>query len=151
MKNLTTTVCMVLLTLFAVTSYAQQNRLAVKPSLFADLPQVIHFTAPQLNALFEKAEGQNIDLPLGSLIVSGLVTSNLVKYQNLQTIVIKLPGLKNTLLSLSKQKGVDKKITYVGRIINPLYNDGFELKPATAGNYKLVKISTDKLLVDCNR
>ena len=151
MKNLTTTVCMVMLTLIAFTSHAQQSRQAVKPSLFTSLPTVINFTEKQLDALFEKAEGQNIDLPMGGSTVSGLVTSNLVKYHNLQTIVIQLPGLKNTLLSLSKQKSADKKITYVGRIINPLYADGFELKPAAAGNYKLVKINTEKLLVDCDR
>ena len=151
MKSLTTTICMVLLTLFAVTGYSQRRQ-AVKPSLFTNLPATINFTESQLNDLFIAAKGQPVNLAtLNNFILTGSVASNTVKYSNLQTIIIALPAFKNTLFSLSKQTAQNNKNTFVGRILNPFYNDGFELKHDAAGNYQLIKINTEKIFVNCNQ
>lgn len=151
MKHLLTTLCLVLLTLFAATSYSQ-NRQAGKPLLFADFPTTIHCTEAQLSSFFTASKGQKINVSLANnFSLSGPVTSNLVKYSNLQTIIIKLSDFKNSLFSLSKQTDQANQINYVGRIINPLYADGFELKRTPDGNYQLIKIDVEKILVNCNQ
>ena len=151
MKRLTTTLCMALLALSAVTGYSQSMQ-AGKPFLFAKFPATIDCTEAQLASLFSAVKGQNISVSLANnLMLSGPVTSKLVKYGNLQTIVVKLPAFNNTLFSLSKQTDKADKNTYVGRIINPLYADGFELRRNEAGNYQLVKIDLEKILVNCNQ
>jgi len=142
---------MVLLTLFAVTGYSQ-NRQSGKPLLFADFPTKINCTEAQLGSLFTAAKGQNISLSLAkNFSLSGPVTSNQVKYSNLQTIIIKLSAFKNSLFSLSKQTDQANHTIYVGRIINPLYADGFELKNLGDGNYQLIKIDLEKILVNCSQ
>lgn len=151
MKNLTTAMCMVLLTLFAVTVSAQSKQ-PVKASQFATLPNSITVREARLNSFFTAAKGEQISVALDdNLALSGAVISNLAKYSNLQTIVIKLDAFNNSLLSLSKQTDEANNITYVGRIINPLYADGFELKRTVAGNYELIKIDLTKIFVTCNQ
>jgi len=151
MKHLLSTLCLVLLTLFAATSYSQ-NRQAGRPFLFADFPTTINCSAAQLNSFFAASKGQNISLSLANnFSLAGSITSTQVKYSNLQTIVIKLSAFKNSLFSLSKQTDQSNRISYVGRIINPLYADGFELKPTPDGNYQLIKIDVEKILVNCNQ
>jgi hypothetical protein len=150
MKHLTTTMCSVLLALLAVTGYSQQK--SARPSLFANHPASMECTESQLASLFAVAKGQNISVSLNDdFTVAGPVTSNLSKYKNLQTIVIKLPAFNNTLFSLSKQTTADNQIIYVGRIINPIYADGYELQRNPDGNYQLTKIDIEKILVNCSQ
>lgn len=150
MKRLRTTTCLVLLTLFAVTAQSQIKK-AGKPFLFTNFPAIINCSESQLNSLFEVSKGQDISITLaGNFTLSGPVTSNLVKYSNLQTVVIKLAAFNNSLFSLSKQTDPSNNITYAGRILNPLYADGFELKQDAAGDYQLVKIDLGKIVVICN-
>lgn len=149
MKTFTTTLCLVLLTLFAVTSNAQSKR-SGKPQLFASLPTTIELSETQLHDLFVLAQGQNAELAVtASAKLSGIVTSNLVKYDNLQTLVIKLPAFNNTLFSVSRQ-AENHSIKFVGRIFNPLFDDGFELRKTENGLYQLVKIGTANTLTDCS-
>ncbi len=151
MKHLTTTLCMVLLTLFAATSYSQKKS-SNKPFLFTNFPTSITCTEAQLNSLFMAAKGQSVNVILANnFTLSGPVTNNQVKYKNLQTIIIKLPAFDNTLFSLSKQTDQNNNKTFVGRILNPLYADGFELHRNTDGNYSLIKIDLEKIVVTCNQ
>lgn len=151
MKRLTTTMCVVLLTLYAVTSYSQTKRINKVP-LFEKFPTTINCTEPQLKSMFTVAKGQSVDLSLGDdLSLSGPVISNQIKYSNLQTIVIKLPAFKDALFSLSKQTDAQNNVNYVGRIMNPQYTDGFELTRNADGNYQLIKIDLDKIFVECNQ
>lgn len=150
-NNLTKTLCLVLLTLSAATVNAQQNRSTAKPVLFANLPVTINFTEAQLSGLFNSAKGQNISIPVASQVsLSGPVTSNLIKYANLQTLVIQLPAYQNTFFSISKQSE-NNIINYVGRIFNPAYADGYELKKTANGNYQLLKINTENTLTNCSQ
>ncbi|MCC7379373.1 MAG: hypothetical protein IT255_08445, partial [Chitinophagaceae bacterium] len=80
---------------------------------------------------------------------SGIVTSNIVKYANLQSVVIKSPDFSNTIFSVSKILNDDGTVSYTGRIINQNFFDGFELKKNLAGNYQLIKIETDKVIPVC--
>lgn len=151
MKNLTITLCTVLLALHAVSGYSQSRRLA-KPTLFDTFPTSVNCTAAQLSSLFTEKKGANINLVLAdNLTLSGIVSSNLLKYSNLQTIIIKLPAFKNTLCSLSKQTDKNNNNIYTGRILNPLYTDGFELKPNKGGNYQFTKIDTERIFANCNQ
>jgi hypothetical protein len=148
MKTFTTTLCLVLLTLMAVTSNAQSKR-SGPPLLFANLPASIDFSETQLADLFRLSEGRTLNLPVAeNIVLNGAITSNLIKYSNLQTLVIKLPAYQNSFFSLSKQHE-QNKISYVGRIFNPAFADGYELKPAGNGRYQLVKIGTGNTLTDC--
>ena len=151
MKNLTAAVWILLLTLSAVTGFSQ-NRKSVTPSLFDGYPAIINCTEAQLSSLFIATKGQNINLALpGNFMIAGPVASNLVKYSNLQTVNIKLASFDNTLFSLSRQTDKNKFKTYAGRILNPLYADGFELKRNAEGNYQLIKIDVQKIVVNCNQ
>jgi hypothetical protein len=142
---------MVLLSLSAVTSYSQASRSA-KAALFTSFPNSINCSESQLARMFAASKGQQISLSLGNnLSLSGAITSKLTKYSNLQTIVVKLPAFKDALFSLSKQIDQNNHINYVGRIMNPQYADGFELKRTADGNYQFVKIDLEKILVDCSQ
>jgi len=147
MKYLTT-MCLVLLTLYAVPAHAQKPT-ASRSSLFPNVPENINCTEAQLDRIFNYLQGQNVSLAFANnFTLSGSVTSNLVKYSNLQTIVIKLPAFSNTLFSLSKQTD-NNQITFVGRVFNPAYGDALELKRNENGDYQLIKIDAKNILVDC--
>ena len=151
MKHLTTTMCMVLLTLFAATSYSQKRSVS-KPFLFTNFPTSISCTEAQLNSLFMVAKGHTVNVTLANnFTLSGPVTNNQAKYSNLQTIIIKLPAFNNTLFSLSRQTDQNNNKIFVGRILNPSYADGFELQRNSDGNYSLIKIDLDKIVVTCNQ
>ncbi|GAB2815266.1 hypothetical protein [Ferruginibacter profundus] len=139
-----------LLLLFVTTGSFGQNNATNKPEQFHDFPTVIDCSASLLSSIFNTAAGQNITLSLpGNFLFSGKVTSNLVKYNNLQTAVIQSAVLDNTIFSVSKIKNTDNSITYLGRIINTRYFDGYELQRNTDGNYQLIKIETSRLMQDC--
>jgi hypothetical protein len=151
MKNLRTTSFMVVLTLCAATVLAQ-NTFAVKPLLFSKYPDVIDCTPAQLNSFFEGEQGQNVKVSFNNtLTLSGSIKSNLVKYSNLQTVVIKLPAFNNILFTLSKRTDNREIITYVGHLFDNAYADGYELKKSGNGNYQFVKISMAKILPDCSQ
>ncbi|MGG9963621.1 hypothetical protein [Ferruginibacter sp. SUN106] len=141
-----------LLLLFFTTNSFGQNGNTNKPEQFHNSPSVIDCSESSLNSIFNTAAGQTINLSFpGNFSFSGNVTSNLVKYNNLQTAVIQSAALDNTIFSVSKIKNKDNSITYLGRIINTRYFDGYELQRNTAGNYQLIKIETGRLMQDCKQ
>jgi hypothetical protein len=88
-----------------------------------------------------------VKLNFGDFTFNGIVTSSIKRYDNLYSVIIKAPGLNNTLLALSKRINDDKTVSYVGRIINENYADGFELRKENTG-YAINKIRTDALIED---
>ena len=66
----------------------------------------------------------------------------------LKSVVVKLNNLQGAILAISKRINDDNSISYVGRIINEQYADGYELKQDVNGNYFLNKIKTDDLIQD---
>ena len=79
------------------------------------------------------------------------MVNNVVKYSNLQSAVIKSPAFHNSIFSISKITNKDNSISYVGRIVNKNYFDGYELKKNAAGNYQLIKMETDRVIQDCSQ
>ena len=102
----------------------------------------------ELSKAFSVPEGGKVKLTFGDFTFNGIVTSSIKRYDNLYTVIVKSAGMNNTLLSISKRINDDKTITYVGRIINSNYADGYELKRETNGAYAMHKIKTDALIED---
>jgi hypothetical protein len=146
MKPYATYALSLFLSLTVMTGFGQTN----KPKQFSSFPEVINCSEQQLASIFNTAPGQNISLSFSdNFTFSGTVKSNLVKYANLQSAVIVSPDYFNTVFGVSKIINGDGSISYIGRIINKNYFDGFELKKNTAGNYQLKKIETDRVMPDC--
>jgi hypothetical protein len=102
----------------------------------------------ELSRAFTVPQGGKIKLNFGDFAFNGIVTSSIKRYDNLYTVIVKSPGLNNTLLAISKRINDDKTVTYVGRIINDNYADGYELKKENNGSYAMHKIKTDALVED---
>lgn len=137
-----------MLSIIAMTGFSQNN--PVKPKQFNNFPGVINCTEAELSRVFNTASGQAISLSFSdNFIFSGNVKSNIVKYNNLQTAVIVSPDYSNTIFSVSKITDAGGSISYIGRIINKNYFDGFELKKNATGYYQLNKIETDRVIQDC--
>ncbi len=149
MKRLATYALLLLCTLSTVTVSSQIIGNS-KPKQFDAFPGIINCTESELGRVFASSEGQNISLSLSNdFSFAGVVTSNMVKYSNLQSAVIKSPTYNNSVFNISKRVNADNSITYVGHIINLNYFDGYELRRNTAGIYQLIKIETDKVIPIC--
>ena len=150
MKHYATYALLLVLLIPALTGFSQNNTL--KPKQFSAFPATINCSESELSKIFNAAPGQTISLSFSdNFIFSGNVTSNLVKYSNLQTAVIVSPDYSNTIFSVSKIRNNNNSISYIGRIINKNYFDGFELKQNAAGNYQLIKMETDRVIQDCSQ
>jgi hypothetical protein len=149
MKRLTL-YTLVLVALISPTAHAQ-NPTGAKPKLFSNFPEKIICSAAELSRIFTTNADQNISLSFSdNFLFSGTVTSNVVKYANLQTAVIKSPVFGDAVFAVSKITHADKSVSYIGRIISKKYFDGFELKKDTQNNYQLTKIETDRVIQDCS-
>ncbi len=128
-----------------------QNLPATKPSLFNNFPGKINCSEQELSKAFTATASQDISLSFSdNFIFSGRVSSNVVKYSNLQTVIIKSPVFGDAIFVLSKIINADRSTSYIGRIINQKYFDGYELKKDASNNYQLIKIETDKVIPDCS-
>ena len=120
-----------------------------RPQLFSAFAKTIHFPKTELEKIFSTPEGRTIKLSLGDNVgLTGVVTSSIQRYSNLQSVIIKLNNLDNTVFGISKRTNDDNSITYVGRMINTKYSDAFELKSDANGNYSINKKNTADLIED---
>lgn len=148
MKSHATYALSVLLSFIVTTGFCQSNP---KPKQFSSFPEIINCNEQELAQIFTSSPGQTISLAFSNnFTFSGTVKSNLVKYTNLQSAVIVSPDFANTIFSVSKITNGDGSISYIGRIINKNYFDGFELKKNESGIYQLKKVETDRVIQDCN-
>ena len=137
--------CMIIL--FSYTAHAQiltSNRQNHFDKYAANLPT----PESELSKAFSVPEGGKVKIDFGNFSFNGIVTSSIKRYDNLYTVIVKSPILNNTLLAISKRINDDKTITYVGRIINNNYADGYVLKKDKNGSYAMNKIKTDDLVED---
>lgn len=149
MKRLTPYVLALLLCTISTMGFSQT---AAKPKQFNSFPDVINCSEAEFSKIFTSSPGLSISLSFSdNFSFAGPVTSNVIKYSNLQTANVKLPTFNNSIFNISRRINKDNSITYVGRIINRDYFDGYELKKDVAGNYKLIKIETDKVIQDCSQ
>jgi hypothetical protein len=150
MKSYATYALSLILSMISMSGFSQNN--AAKPKQFNNFPGVINCSEAELSKIFNTASGQAVSVSFSeNFTFSGSVTSNIVKYANLQTAVIVSPGYSNTIFSVSKITNKDNSISFIGRIINKNYFDGFELKQNVAGDYQLVKMETDRVIPDCRQ
>ena len=120
-----------------------------RPNLFNNFSANIPTAVTELDKAFLGAEGSSIQLNFANnFSFTGTVFSSVQRYSNLSSVIIKLPSLNNSLLSISKRINDDNTVTYVGRIINEKYADGYELKKDNYGNYTFNKIKTEDLIQD---
>ncbi len=138
-----------LLSFLVTTGFCQDNN--PKPKQFSNFPEIINCSEEELSKVFTTPPGQNISLAFSNnFTFTGSIQSNLAKYSNLQSVVIVSPDYFNTIFSVSKISKADGTTSYVGRIINKNYFDGFELKKNASGAYQLKKVETDRVIQDCN-
>ena len=138
-----------LLSFTVLTGFSQSN---TKPKQFNDFPDVINCSEQELSKVFTTTAGQPISLSFSNnFTFSGSVKSNIAKYASLQTAVVVSPAYSNTIFSVSKIANADGSTSYIGRIVNKNYFDGFELKKNTSGNYQLIKMETDRVIQDCTQ
>ena len=148
MKTLIQAFAFCTLTCFAITSQAQLVN-SSKPTLFKNLSA--SFTAPitELDKAFVVKEGSQIQLNFANnFAFMGVIVSSVQRYGKLSSIIIKSPNLHNTLLSISRRINDDNSVSYIGRILNEGYADGYELKQGSDGNYAFHKIRTEDLIQD---
>jgi hypothetical protein len=123
-----------------------------KPKQFDNYPAVINCTEAELAKVFGSPAGQRISFAFSdNFNFAGDITSNIVKYNNLQSAIVRSPDFHNTIFSISKLTNKDNSITYVGHIVNRDYFDGYDLKRDAAGNYKLIKIEMSRVMPDCTQ
>ena len=120
-----------------------------RPQLFTVFSNTISFPKPELEKAFNTTEGQVIKLSLGNnFSFTGTVASSVQTFENLQNVIIRLDFLDNSVLGISKITNDDKSVSYIGRIVNSKYADGFEIKSDANGNYFMNKIKTQDLIQD---
>lgn len=127
-----------------VTAASRQNR----QNEFSKFSDKVPTPQTELDKAFLAPEGTKIQLNFSNFLFTGIVTSSLKRYDNLYSVIIKSSSLDNTLFAISKRINDDKTITYVGRIINEKYADGYELRKESDGTYALNKIKTQTLIED---
>jgi poly-D-alanine transfer protein DltD len=151
MKKLNSYAIALLLVITSTTAQAQ-NTAIKKTTVFNNFPAKISCATNELNRAFATTLHQNINLSFSdNFSFKGEVISNVQRYDNLQTTVIKSSEFSDMVFVLSKITNKDNSVTYVGHMINRKYTDGFELKKDTQNNYQLVKIETEKILQDCSQ
>jgi hypothetical protein len=133
-----------------ISSYATkaQVQTSTKQRLFSRYSDKLPTKANELDKAFLAPEGAQIKLNFSNFTFSGVVTSSVKRDHNLSTVIIKSTSLNNSVFSISKRINEDNTITYIGRIINENYADGYELKKDSLGNYELNKIKTESLIED---
>lgn len=136
--------CIVLMFSYTIQAQVTSNR----ENYFNRYSEKLPAATTDLDKIFETAEGSKIKINFGDFTFNGIVTSSIKRYDNLYSVIVKAPGLNNTLLAISKRINDDQTISYIGRIINEKYADGFELRQENNGGYAMNKIRTDALIED---
>ena len=119
-----------------------------RQNYFGKYSEKLPIAVSELDKIFHTAEGAKVKINFADFSFNGIVTSYIKRFDNLSSVIVKSPGLDNTILAISKRINPDKSISYIGRIINQKYADGFELKKDTDGVYVMNKIRTDALIED---
>lgn len=140
-----TAFCVLLLASYSIKA---QVKTSGRQDYFIKYSQKLPAPVAELEKAFTTAQGAKIKISFADFSFNGTVASSIKRYHNLHSVIIKAPGMDNTLLSLSKITNDDQSVTYVGHILNEKYADGFELKKEGDGTYTMNKIRTDELIED---
>jgi len=148
MKNISKLFALCLLLTISFNIHAQVIT-SSRPELFTNFSANIPASVSELDKAFDAEPGTPIQFNFANKFpFSGTVLSSVQKYSNLSSVIIRSSLLKNSLFSISKRVNDDNTITYIGRIINEKYADGYELIKDNSGNYSFNKIKTEDLIQD---
>jgi hypothetical protein len=136
--------------LMCITYFAKaQVNNSSRPDLFNSYSAIIPASVSELDKAFALGKVTSIQLNFSDkLFFAGTVLSSVKRYNNLFSVIIKSTLLQNSILSISKRINDDNTITYVGRIINEKYADGYVLEQDKSGSYSFNKIRTADLIQD---
>jgi len=131
-------------------SYASEAQVLTssRQNYFDRYAQELPTPVTELNKAFTTNEGAKVKINFADFSFNGIVVSSIKRYDNLYSVIVKAPGLDNTILSISKRINPDKTVSYIGHIINQKYADGFELRKDNNGNYAMNKIKINALIED---
>ena len=147
MKTKSSTLLAMFFCLGTLPVFSQQT----KPSLFNAYPSSIPVSKDILEQAFSASIGGNISIPFSTnFVYAGTVVSNIRKYDNLQSVLVKSPAFGNALLQLSKVTKADNSFYFTGRIINNDTADGYELKVDNNGAYRLQKTQMNMVFQECS-
>ena len=148
MNTISKSLGMLLLCLIATESFSQLK----KQSIFSKFPNAIAASEIQFNNAFSAKEGETITLSFSNnFIITGIVLSNVQKYDNLQSMTIQLPAYANAIFNLSKQTEVGRNTSFVGRILSTEAMDGYEIKKDANDSYTFQKVEEQKLRQICSQ
>lgn len=146
MKSLIVTLLTALFSLCVLKAKAQLT----KPVLFKSFPEKIKCHTVEFDKAFVSGKGNQVELSFSDdFIFKGNVVSNVVKYANLHSVVIRSPYFSNAICHLSKITREDKTVVYAGQIINQAYGDCYQLKQDATGAYQFVKIKLENIMSTC--
>ncbi|MES2429808.1 MAG: hypothetical protein V4556_02660 [Bacteroidota bacterium] len=144
--------CALLFLFLTVAGFAQKTNNIVKQPLFSKFPSTINCTVAELSKFFAVAQGQSANVSFDNTFkANGVIASNVVKYNNLHSLAIKLPEFNNAIFALSKRIDENNNVIYTGRIINQLSADAYELKKIDDTKYQLIKINLETILPTCDQ
>ncbi|MEO6669620.1 MAG: hypothetical protein ABIN36_09115 [Ferruginibacter sp.] len=139
-----------LLCLTTAATFAQRSDQA-KPKVFAAFPEKIQLSKNILQNIINANEGEEVIVAFSNdFHFKGTVLSNLKKYDNLQSVMIRSASFGNAIFQLSAMINKDKTVSYSGRIINPAIADGYVIKKDVDDSYSIVKFETKNILQDCS-
>jgi hypothetical protein len=145
MKSLTKTVMLFGL-LFTFAGARAQTTQA--PHLFDAFSNTISCNTAELERIFTLAEGSTVQLALSNnFIFKGNILNSIQRYPNLKSVLLKSTNFASAVFSISRRINEDNSVTFVGRILNDQYADGYELVKQ-GNNYSLIKVKHDDLLQD---
>jgi hypothetical protein len=148
MKLLPKSLGVLLLCLTTAISFAQKAA-DRKETLFSKLPPQIQINQQVLAASFQHKEAEQVSISFtDQFTIKGKVVSNEMKYNNLQTIIIRSDA--DVLVSISKQWLPNNEISYSGRIFSQKATDGFLLKVDGQNKFYLEKFAIENIMQDCN-
>ena len=154
MKNLRTIACCFSLSLYCITSSAQQKTIPLnepdlnKPELFKQSPDKIPLEVFEVASLLTTPVGESVVLDLPSFRFEGNVISAVSKYSNsMQSVVIRSSNYEGATLTVTRTADKSGNISYTGRIISMKNGDLYELKQVDYG-FALVKNKFYKVVVE---
>lgn len=119
-----------------------------RQNYFSKYSQKLPASESELEKAFHVPEGGKVKINFADFSFNGIVVTSIRRYENLYSVLVKAPGLDNSILAISKTINPDQSVSYIGRIINQNYADGFELRKETNGNYAMNKIRTEAMIED---
>lgn len=146
MKRISTYGILLLLISGSLSTTAQST---FRPKLFDAYLNIISCPTTELEKIFNTQEGSSLQLSFSNnTIFTGIISSAIQRFPNLKSVIVKLNNLQGTIFGISKRVNGDQSVSFIGRIINEQFADGFELKTDPSGNYVLNKINIEDVIQD---